>query len=209
MQIVINIDPNVPRWLRRVVMYAAAPAVLAIATAVHADVAIPNSFATGDPLSSDKMNKNFEALRDAINANQTPPGALIAFAGLSCPQGYLEADGTANKTTYKALCDVLGTTWGPGDATTCVLPPLRNRFLRGAGPASDANGGTTVGVGVYQDDALKAHSHSYGVHVYYPTGGGPQANTDPGGTDDNYATSSVGVDETRPKSYGILWCIKY
>jgi len=68
MQITINIDPNLPRWLKRVAMYAGVPAFLVVAGAVYADVSVPNQFKGTDQLSATKMNDNFKALADAMNA---------------------------------------------------------------------------------------------------------------------------------------------
>jgi hypothetical protein len=161
---------------------------------------------------ADKRLAAVEAKIAVLEASAGPPvGMILAFAQDKCPEGYLDADGKSiGKNEYGVLCELLGSTWGQADATQCRLPSLQNRFLRGAGVAGDGKGGTTVAVGAFQDDAIKAHSHAYSGHVYYPQGGGPTATLDPGGVPDGYMqTEETGIDETRPKSYGVRWCIKY
>ena len=53
------------------------------------------------------------------------------------PTGYLICNGSAiSRTTYAALFDAIGTTWGTGDgSTTFTLPNLINRVAWGASTA--------------------------------------------------------------------------
>jgi microcystin-dependent protein len=66
-------------------------------------------------------------------ALQTPPGALMAFAGATAPAGWLLCNGQAvSRTVYAALFTTLGTTYGSGDgSTTFNLPDLRGRNVIG------------------------------------------------------------------------------
>jgi hypothetical protein len=66
MQITINIDPNLPRWLKRVAMYAGVPASLVVASVAYAQLDAP-TFGAGDKLSATAMNGAFKTLTDAIN----------------------------------------------------------------------------------------------------------------------------------------------
>lgn len=62
-----------------------------------------------------------------------PIGYLIHLApGVQIPDGYLECDGReVSRQTYRALFDVFGTRWGPGDGvTTFNLPSLNEDSLR-------------------------------------------------------------------------------
>ena len=63
-----------------------------------------------------------------------PTGSYIQFAGSQAPEGFLVCNGGAiSRTTYSALFDVIGTTYGSGDgSTTFNLPDLTDRFLQGS-----------------------------------------------------------------------------
>ena len=57
------------------------------------------------------------------------------WGGTSPPDGSLECDGAAKSRTviYKALFDVIDSTYGPGDgSTTFNLPNFNNRFPKGS-----------------------------------------------------------------------------
>lgn len=62
-----------------------------------------------------------------------PPGVLAPYAGTAAPSGWLLCHGQAvSRTTYAALFDAIGTTYGAGDgSTTFVLPDLRGRVAAG------------------------------------------------------------------------------
>lgn len=104
-----------------------------------------------------------------------PTGAIIAFAGVAAPSGWLLCDGSAvGRTQYAELFAIIGTSFGGGDSVnTFNLPDLRGRFLRGVdngtGNDPDANArvasqpGGSLGdtVGTLQYDAFQGHAHSY------------------------------------------------
>ena len=92
---------------------------------------------------------------DATSDKICPPGALMDFARLTAPPGWLVADGSAvSRTTYAALYTAIGDTWGAGDGTTTFnLPPLSDRFRRNTGTAAGA-------VGTKQDPANLTHTHT-------------------------------------------------
>lgn len=71
-----------------------------------------------------------------------PAGAVIPYAGSTAPANWLLCAGQAvSRTTYKALFDVIGSTYGSGDgSTTFNLPDLRGRVLAG----KDDMGGTAA-----------------------------------------------------------------
>ena len=90
------IDLEMPRWAKRALVVGGAfAAVLVGATAlVHADtVSVPNTFQDGETLSADKMNANFNALRDAIN-NANP----------DCPRGYAKVGPAASFLPASIVC---------------------------------------------------------------------------------------------------------
>jgi phage-related tail fiber protein len=103
------------------------------ATAYAAAVTVPNTFSSGQVVSSSQMNANFQALAEAVSTSSVPPGTIIAYAGATIPAGWLACDGTAvSRTTYAALFTAVTTVHGGGDGVaTFNLPDLRGRFLRG------------------------------------------------------------------------------
>lgn len=160
-----------------------------------------------------------------------PAGIIIAYAGSDCTNaGYLAANGQAvSRTGYSALFTAIGTTWGVGDgSTTFNIPDLRNRYLRGTGTNGDSNGGDAVSLGAYQGDATakKGLSLTDPGHDHDMTSNGTNGNA--GSTapyssvaaysytnTDDIQASTTGItlgstdNETRPKSYGVTYCITY
>lgn len=167
------------------------------------------------------------------NNNQWNPGQIGEFAMTSCPSGWVAADGSAVSRTvsYSGLYAAIGTTWGSGDgSTTFNLPDFRGMFLRGTGTngTGSSSGAAGPAVGTYAADTYLNHNHtatdSGHTHSYSVPSGTSQAL---GGSGSNYyittagtttgtgfanitvATSTTGGTETKPKNYGILYCIRY
>jgi microcystin-dependent protein len=63
----------------------------------------------------------------------TPTGALMPFAGISAPSGFLLCDGSAvSRDTYSELFSVIGTSYGIGDgSTTFNVPDLKGKVIAG------------------------------------------------------------------------------
>lgn len=87
-------------------------------------------------------------------------GVVLPFSGSTIPSGYLPCNGAAvSRTTYKALFDVIGTTYGTGDGSmTFNLPDLVDKFIEGSTTAGTVKAaglpnitGSTSGTDV-QDD---------------------------------------------------------
>lgn len=121
-----------------------------------------------------KNGRTSAALQQILVGSIIPPGTIQSFGGGTVPDGWLLCDGsTANRSTYSALFDAIGTAHGSGDGvTTFHLPDLRGRFLRGAddmgtgaaerdpGGRTTANaGGNSTGIGSVQADENKEHRH--------------------------------------------------
>jgi microcystin-dependent protein len=177
------------------------------ANAVQTDEIQDGTIADAD-LSTSTANK----LRDV--------GEIITYAGSTCPNGSVEADGSAvSRTTYSALFAVIGETWGDGDnATTFEVPDLRGRFLRGwdhgstrdpdAASRTADNGGGNSGdnVGSWQDHDFEAHTHSEegvsGSFSFSSGGGNSDAQNDVTNT-----SGSTGGNETRPENSYVLFCV--
>ena len=126
-------------------------------------------------------------LDPGVQAGMMPPGAIMAYAGTSAPNGWFLCDGSPkSRAGYPALFAVIGVAHGIGDgSTTFNLPDYRGRFLRGqdqaTGRDSDAasrgamNAGGNVGdaVGSLEGGATQmpgnpfvttvsgAHTHQY------------------------------------------------
>ena len=64
-----------------------------------------------------------------IGGDGNPPGAILQFAGLSAPEGYLLCQGQAvSRAGYARLYAVIGVIYGAGDgSTTFNLPDYRGR----------------------------------------------------------------------------------
>jgi hypothetical protein len=94
-----------------------------------------------------------------IGATLSPPGAVIDYAGIAIPDGWLVCNGQAvSRTTYAALFATIGTVWGSGDGTTTFnVPNLQKRFT--VGLFTGKNIGDTGGSA---DATVLDHRHGYG-----------------------------------------------
>ena len=89
----------------------------------------------------------------------TPVGTITQWSTDSIPNKWLLCDGRAvNRATYSSLFNVIGTTYGGGDAmTTFNLPDLRARVPVGKGTNSDSQisaAFTTLGGTTYTANSL-------------------------------------------------------
>ncbi len=118
-----------------------------------------------------------------------PVGSIIIYTGTDSDQkllekGYMVADGrSVSKQDYAELCTVLGTTYGEGNDTTCVLPDLKGRTVVGYNSSESEfntlgkkDGEKTVVLNLNQ---IPSHSHTFnittsesGAHTHaFSTGG--------------------------------------
>lgn len=172
---------------------------------------------------ADKTTTSFKVFNDgsaqsqfrwavANRAGGLPVGSITAYSGTTAPEGFLICDGSAiSRTTYSALFEVIGTTYGVGDgASSFNIMDLRGLFIRGldngAGVDSDR------AMGSYQGDDFTSHVHDvtvtgvYGTYVITPVlsggaGGSPYTV--------QATCSEVGGDETRPKNRAFNYIVKY
>jgi microcystin-dependent protein len=89
-----------------------------------------------------------------------PAGAGFEFFGTTLPVGYLWCDGSAvSRTTYAALFNAIGTSWGAGDgSTTFNLPDCRSRVGVGVGSHAEvASVGLTDGLPLASRRAKHGH----------------------------------------------------
>lgn len=105
---------------------------------------------------SDLGNK-ISQLLDSKFRSMVPIGTVHAFVGSSAPQDYMLCNGAAiSRTTYAALYNLIGTTYGVGDGTTTFnLPNFAGKFLEGK--PSDKEVGDGIEAGLPSID----HTHSY------------------------------------------------
>lgn len=102
-----------------------------------------------------------------LSISAIPVSTVIYLAGTIAPTGYLACDGSAvSRTTYAALFDAIGTTWGAGDgSTTFNLPSAPGRTPIGSGTGSgltprtlgQTGGAETVTLDISE---VPAHSHA-------------------------------------------------
>lgn len=160
-----------------------------------------------------------------VTGSFTPPGVVVAYAGVTAPTGWAMCDGSAvSRTEFASLFGAIGTSHGTGDGnTTFHLPDYRGRFLRGVdgGTARDPNaatrtamapgGNSGASVGTVQGSAVGPHRHdlsirpSAGSSTNYVAGAGAT------GTLANGDTSSTGYgigSETRPINAAVNYIIK-
>ena len=176
-------------------------------------------------------------------ADTIPNGAILQagdiayFAMNTPPTGWLKANGAAiSRTTFSALFDAIGTTFGAGDgSTTFNLPDMRGEFPRGWDDGRGVDSGRSFGTA--QLDQMQRIT---GELTFSGAGGGPASNasiTDGAFSDTPKTTTnvvlqttsgsgagSVGFDssnspnarassttagETRPRNIALLACIKF
>lgn len=138
------------------------------------------------------------AIRDFLADLLVPTGAVSAFAMAAAPNGWLPANGaTVSRTTYAALFDKIGTTYGAGNgSTTFRLPDLRGEFIRGVDDGRGVDAGRVLGT--LQSGEIASHGHtgsavSGGAHAHTGSAvsGGAHTHTGSTSSDGNH---NHGVD---------------
>ena len=170
-----------------------------------------------------------------------PVGTVISYVGTSAPSGWLLCHGAAvSRTTYSGLFTIIGEAWGEGDnSTTFNLPDMRGLFLRGRdrGINNDSHASSRTAlatggaygdnVGSYQEDEIKAHTHSgaltsstRGWDNAYDVGYSGSNHSDNGAanhtvsgttglTSGTYKEGTANSNESRPVNIAVNWIIKY
>lgn len=120
-------------------------------------------------------------------------GEMLMWGTNTAPSQWLLLNGAqVSRTTYQALFELWGTTYGAGDgSTTFTLPDLRQRVPMGK--ASSGTGSTLAGTGGTID-----HTHSFGSGNTGAAGGFSQSSSSDGahthtvsGTTDNNADAGL------------------
>lgn len=137
----------------------------------------------------------------------SPPGAVVAFAMVTPPNGWLTCNGQAvSRITYSRLFTAIGTAFGAGDGTTTFnLPDLRGEFIRGWDEGRGVDAGR--GFGSWQADEFRSHNHTFNFRNITNNSGGGGID-DAGGAGAVYGTNYSGGSETRPRNVALRYCIK-
>ena len=181
-----------------------------------------NIFNPGDPVSSSKINENFQSLKAAIEgAHEVPVGTIVAWhkslgggATPALPVGWVECDGST-------ISDAAS----PYDGI--AVPDLNSPRNSWNSAGSFLRGNTTSGD--WEDDRFQGHRHGlyknqkvFEWYANHPSGSNTTVagNNDSqlfGGTNTQYivldpTTGSYGSvrtgNETRPVSMSVVWIIK-
>jgi len=177
------------------------------------------------------ITKRAKIQNEIQQANSTPIGAIMPYAGSTAPSGWLFCNGQAISRTgdYAGLFSAINTTYGAGNGTTTFnVPDLRGIFIRGAGTSGkykDYNGNYySSNLGTYQYDAIKnIWGHFFGrslgssdggfTTTYYTAGQGywGGVNNDPIYyiTFDASLITRTTSSETRPANLALNHIIKY
>jgi phage-related tail fiber protein len=163
--------------------------------------------------------------KQAINAAADAlVGAVMPFAFTTPPTGWFECDGSAlSRTSYQALFDKIGITFGAGNgSTTFNIPDLRGEFLRSWDNGRGVDSGR--GFGSWQKGSPYHHDDNAGANIYNPTGYdvGASAYGDAwvGDKPQQYYTPAYGsvqapgvggnfTSMARPRNVALMFCIKY
>lgn len=148
-----------------------------------------------------------DTLNSQTAAMLTPPGAIMAFATQTTPDGWEPCDGREllREGKYATLFSKIGTAWGDGDTiTTFNVPNLQGEFLRGWDNGRGVDPDRAFAS--FQGDEIKSHTHplTKSSIISDTTSGG---DSKPVGA---YGDSGAfGGTETRPRNIAVKYCIKY
>ena len=169
------------------------------------------------------VDKSITPVIHDINTTYCPPGSMMWWPRSTPPTGWVVRHGQAlSRTTYSALFNVIGTTYGAGNgSTTFNVPDDRGRFIRGYLSGTTAGFGQTQGDGLpnitggWSWDFVKNVSGGWGAIARgstHASGGGSGKTLDY--TDYSFDASRVNsiygaANEVRPKNRNYLPIIKY
>ena len=134
-------------------------------------------------------------LTNLPSGGSSPTGTIVMYGGGSAPSGWLLCDGAAvSRSTYSALWNVLGSSYGNGNGSTTFNVP---NFISGGpgGTPAFARGGSTPGsTGGVQTHTLTLeqipqHTHNVGTLAISGTSGGSGELTHSGSIDSKGAHS--------------------
>jgi microcystin-dependent protein len=119
-----------------------------------------------------------------------PIGTILMYGAITPPTGFLNCNGAAvSRTTYAALFNVIGTTFGAGNGTTTFnVPETTNNTVRGG--YSSGNIGVTGGADsvTLAIGNLPPHSHGLTQNGQNFSGGGGISSVQPNTTGNGSST---------------------
>jgi microcystin-dependent protein len=145
--------------------------------------------------------------------NICPAGAVMHFAMITPPSGWLKCNGQEiSRTTYSNLFTAVGTLWGAGDgSTTFNVPNLMGNFIRCLNDTASGTDANRTLSTTPQGFATQSHTHSAGYsRTAFATGSITAVS--PVTTANVFTTgtnSGSTASETRPVNIALLACIKY
>ncbi len=171
-------------------------------------------------------NQNLADLADLnqarINLQLAITGAIMPFASLTPPSGWLHCDGAeVSKTSYQRLFEVIGTNFGSSNANGFKIPDLRGEFIRGLDSNRGIDPNRVLGSSQAQDWKSFNMWNSYGATNSYSHNPVYMAKytSNPGNVFDMYGgywaapSGRMGLywdsSEIRPRNVALLMCIKY
>lgn len=235
----IHIDDRLIKGIKKIItrrhlILLAIFLTVASSAMIYAGVTKPHTFTSGQVISAEQINENFDTLYRAVNTSIiAPPGAVVAFAGNNPPEGWLLCDGRlVSRYDYPELYNAIGTAWGGDGNPNFKLPNLQGRFIRGLDISGfidpDCNErqdiyGNKVGavIGSLQEDVFKNHNHALrgalgttNMDIFNESCTGVAGWSH---SQNGYATGSsdkpfiwpAGGKETRPKNVAMHYIIKY
>jgi microcystin-dependent protein len=159
-------------------------------------------------------------------ASDSPLGTIIAYMGITPPDGFLACDGsTYNIADYTALATHIMNEFGSynyfggNGTTTFAVPDLRGEFLRGTGTNSHSGQGNGANVGTHQNATIIPKIETSATDINSVSAGVGVSNTDKeltsSGTNNFYNKSGTwsatrnAAFTARPTNTSVLYCIKY
>ncbi len=98
------------------------------------------------------------------------PGTVIAWAGATAPNGYLQLPTSLtniSRTAYAALFAAIGTQWGAGDgSTTFGLPSVPAGYAMLQASGLGVIGVNTAGAVISHNHTQNAHTHTQDAHSH-------------------------------------------
>jgi hypothetical protein len=177
-----------------------------------------------------------ETLQGQTPAQLTPPGTIINYSGVSCPSGFIVADGTLYlATTYPnlALAYKSGSAYIWGGTViggSFNVPNATGVFLRGAGTQTIGLKTYTATIGLSQNDSTatnglhdQGHQHGQNPQIAGTSNSNNGVFSNPfyiaisngGGANNGFLTTATGYSnltgdaETRPGNIAVNYCVKY
>lgn len=154
-------------------------------------------------------------LRSPFSSADKFIGAVMFFAGPTCPDGWLLANGAilpvpgVDAAKQADLLNYLGTVYDPAHVNVKLPNLVDGAFIRGTG-------GNAGALGTKQMDAFQGHRHSYYPSIAQGTWSDQRGiiGAGTGGNVGDPSRDSSGIDprtalETRPLNYAMTPCVKY